>query len=142
MGVRRRDFLFLATLAAAAASVTAALGQAVTPAVGPTGSGAQSAASIPDFSGIWSHPVLARLRTAGIRAWSGDESFARARRGPQRGLSDPRQLVSDYTNPILKPQAAEFGPNRCPTFFGQLQCGCFSSRTRSSSFTASKSVTS
>jgi hypothetical protein len=28
--------------------------------------------------------------------------------GPQRGVSDPRQLVGDYTNPILKPQAAEF----------------------------------
>ena len=38
MGVRRRDFLLLATLAAAAASVTAAFGQVVTPAVGPTGS--------------------------------------------------------------------------------------------------------
>jgi len=48
MCVRRRDFLLLVTLAAAAASVTDAFGQAVTPAVGPTGSGAQSAASIPD----------------------------------------------------------------------------------------------
>jgi hypothetical protein len=48
MGVRRRDFLLLATLAAAAVPVTAAFGQAATPAVGPTGSGAQSAASIPD----------------------------------------------------------------------------------------------
>ena len=162
MGVRRRDFLLLATLAAAAASVTAAFGQAVTPAVGPTGSGAQSAASIPDFSGIWSHPY-----------WPGFEPPAsgrgpvtnrlRLRGGPQRGVSDPRQLVGDYTNPILKPRAAEVvkkhgemelsgvgsptpttsvGPNPCPTFFGQLQCGCSSSRTRSSSFTASKSVTS
>ena len=106
MGVRRRDFLLLATLAAAAASVTAAFGQAVTPAVGPTGSGAQSAASIPDFSGIWSHPY-----------WPGFEPPAsgpgpvtnrsRLRGGPQRGVSDPRQFVGDYTNPILKPQAAE-----------------------------------
>jgi hypothetical protein len=31
----------------------------------------------------------------------------RLRGGPQRGVSDPRQLVGDYTNPILKPQAAE-----------------------------------
>jgi hypothetical protein len=107
MGVQRRDFLLLATLAAAAASVTAAFGQAVTPAVGPTGSGAHSAASIPDFSGIWSHPY-----------WPGFEPPAsgpgpvtnrlRLRGGPQRGVSDPRQLVGDYTNPILKPQAAEF----------------------------------
>ena len=34
MGVRRRDFLLLATLAAATASVTAVFGQAVTPTVG------------------------------------------------------------------------------------------------------------
>ena len=104
MGVRRRDFLLLATLAVAAASVTAALGQAETPAVGSTGSAAQSA--IPDFSGIWSHPY-----------WPGFEPPAsgpgpvtnrsRLRGGPQRGVSDPRQFVGDYTNPILKPQAAE-----------------------------------
>src|SRR5208282_6532394 len=54
----QRDFLLLVTLAAAAASVTAAFGQAVTPAVGPTGSFAQSAASIPDVSGMWTHPYL------------------------------------------------------------------------------------
>ena len=103
MGVRRRDFLLLATLAAVAASVTAAFGQAVAPTVGPTGSGAQSAASIPDFSGIWSHPY-----------WPGFEPPAsgpgpvtnrlRLRGGPQRGVSDPRQLVGDYTNPILTPR--------------------------------------
>ena len=56
MNVQRRDFLLLVTLAAAAA--TPAFGQAAAPAVGPTGSGAQSAASIPDFSGIWGHPYL------------------------------------------------------------------------------------
>jgi hypothetical protein len=107
MGVQRRDFLSLAILAAAAASATAAFGQTLMPAVGPTRSGAQSAASIPDFSGIWSHPY-----------WPGFEPPAsgpgpvtnrlRLRGGPQRGVSDPRQLVGDYTNPILKPQAAEF----------------------------------
>jgi hypothetical protein len=105
MGVRRRDFLLLATWAAAA-SVTAAFGLVVTPAVGQTGNGVQSAASIPVFSGIWSHPY-----------WPGFEPPAsgpgpvtnrlRLRGGPQRGVSDPRQLVGDYTNPILKPQAAE-----------------------------------
>jgi hypothetical protein len=106
MGVRRRDFLLLATLAAATASVTAAFGQPVTPVVEPTGSGAPSTASIPDFSGIWSHPY-----------WPGFEPPAsgpgpvtnrlRLPGGPQKGVSDPRQLVGDYTNPILKPQAAE-----------------------------------
>src|SRR6516225_900483 len=50
---RGRDFLVLVTLAAAAA--TPALGQAPT-AVPSASSAAQGAASIPDFSGIWSHP--------------------------------------------------------------------------------------
>jgi hypothetical protein len=62
--------------------------------------------SISDFSGVWGHlslpgfeppasspgPVTNRLRLRG---------------GPQRGVGDPRQLVGDYTNPILKPAAAE-----------------------------------
>src|SRR5262245_51976681 len=106
MGVRRRDFLLLATLAAAAAFATAAFGQTVTSAVGPTGSGTQSASSIPDFSGMWTHPY-----------WPGFEPPAsgpgpvtnrlRLRGGPQRGVSDPRQFVGDYTNPILKSEAAE-----------------------------------
>src|ERR1700693_3509607 len=56
MGAQRSDFLLLVTLAAAVVCVTAAFGQAVTPAVGPAGSAAQSA--IPDFSGIWSHPYF------------------------------------------------------------------------------------
>jgi len=106
MGVQRRDFLSLAILVAAAASVTAAFGQMVMPAGGSTGSGDESAASIPDFSGIWSHPY-----------WPGFEPPAsgpgpvtnrlRLPGGPQRGVSDPRQLVGDYTNPILKSEAAE-----------------------------------
>ena len=160
MDVRRRVFLLLAILAATAASVVAAFGQAVTPAVGP--SGTQSAASIPDFSGIWSHPY-----------WPGFEPPAsgpgpvtnrlRLRGGPQKGVSDPRQLVGDYTNPILKPQAAEVvkkhgegelsgvgsptPTNQCwpepvPYAFGQLRCGCSSSRTGSPSSTAIKPVTS
>jgi hypothetical protein len=66
----------------------------------------QVTASIPDFSGIWTHPY-----------WPGFEppssgpgpvtNRSRVRGGPQRGVSDPRQFVGDYTNPILKPQAAE-----------------------------------
>src|SRR5215831_8796723 len=107
MGVVPRDFLLLATLAAAAASVTAAFGQAVTPAVGPTCSGAQSAASIPDFSGIWSHPYFPGFEPPASGPGPVTNRL-RLRGGPQRGVSDPRQLVGDYTNPILKTQAAEF----------------------------------
>src|SRR5215470_12399880 len=106
-GIFKIILTVLVVAVGAAASMTAAFGQAVTPAVGATGSGAQSAASIPDFSGIWSHPY-----------WPGFEPPAsgpgpvtnrlRLRGGQQRGVSDPRQLVGDYTNPILKPLAAEF----------------------------------
>ena len=64
--------------------------------------GVQSAASAPDFSGIWTHPfwpgfdppvsgpgpVVNKVRTAS-------------------GIGNSDQLVGDYSNPILKPQAAE-----------------------------------
>ncbi len=53
MTLQRRDFLLVVTLAAAAA--TPAFGQAVAPTVAPANSGKESAASIPDFSGMWVH---------------------------------------------------------------------------------------
>jgi hypothetical protein len=63
---------------------------------------ANNGAPIPDFSGIWAHPTLPGFETPP----SGP--------GPVRNLSRTRngvgnfnQLVGDYTNPILKPQAAE-----------------------------------
>ena len=93
-------FLFLMPLAAA----TPASGQAEAPTVGPART--QGAAYIPDFFGRWSHPY-----------WPGFEPPAsgpgpvtnrlRLREGPQKGVSNPNQLVGDYTNPFLKPWAAE-----------------------------------
>ena len=80
--------------------------QTVTPAAGLSSRGTQAAASTPVFSGIWGHPY-----------WPGFEPPAsgpgpvvnksRLPGGPQRGVSHPDQFVGDYTNPILKPQAAE-----------------------------------
>src|SRR6202521_5508706 len=52
---RQRDFLLLVILAAAAAA-TSGLGQTVAPLAGPTSSDTASTASVPDFSGIWTHP--------------------------------------------------------------------------------------
>src|SRR5262249_15237527 len=96
---RRIFFLIMMTLATAA---TPAGGQAVTHAVERSGGGAP----IPDFSGIWGHPY-----------WPGFEPPAsgpgpvtnrsRLRGGPQAGVSSPGEFVGDYTNPILKPWAAE-----------------------------------
>ena len=61
--------------------------------------GAQTAA-LPDFSGIWWHPSL-----------PGPEPLASGpttvtNRSRHDGASDYGQLVGDYTNPILKPEAA------------------------------------
>jgi len=53
MTLQWRDFLLLVTLAAAAA--TPAFGQTVAPTVAPANSGKESAASIPDFAGMWVH---------------------------------------------------------------------------------------
>ena len=86
----RRGFRFLAMLTAAAAA-TSTLVQS-----------APAAPSAPDFSGIWTHPywpgfdpplsgagpVVNRVRTAS-------------------GIGNSDQLVGDYSNPILKPQAAD-----------------------------------
>src|SRR3982074_26200 len=93
MTMRRQKFLFLATLAAAAPG----LGQAA----GPTASSTNGAASIPHFSGVWAHTSITGFEPLA----SGPTSLVNLSR---RGItSDNRQLVGDYKNPILKPEAAE-----------------------------------
>ena len=82
----------IAMTAAAALSSSAALAQKPS----------QGTASIPDFSGVWAHP-------------SGNSGFEPLPSGPRpvtgllrrSGVSDPYQYVGDYTNPILKPKAAQ-----------------------------------
>jgi hypothetical protein len=59
----------------------------------------QGTVSIPDFSGIWAHPSNFEPPASGP-----GPVLNRARRD---GKSDPYLMVGDYTNPILKPQAAE-----------------------------------
>ena len=100
-----RDFALLVTLAAA----TPAFGQAETPTA--------STPSIPDLSGIWGHPyipsfdpplsgpgpVLNKARWSQVFGTDGPLAP-----GTNAALvSNPNKLVGDYTNPILKPQAAE-----------------------------------
>jgi len=100
VNAQRRDFRLLVTLVALAAAAMPAWGQ-VAPAVRPIGSGTQSAASIPDFSGTWAH-----------LSWP-DFEPPLAGPGPvknrsrRNGVANAYQLVGDYTNPILKPHAAE-----------------------------------
>ena len=85
---RRWKFLILVTLSAAA--VTPVLGQAAAP-----------AASIPDFSGWWIHPSIPGFEPLA----SGPTSLTN--RSRRDGMNNILQLVGDYTNPILKPEAAE-----------------------------------
>jgi hypothetical protein len=112
---RQRDFLLLATLAAAAA--TPALGQDAAPAARGASSAKQSAASIPDFSRMWSNtlgpgfsppasgpgPVLNKARQrAAIDIFGQPLSAANA---PIVSMGGRR--VGDYTAPILQPWAAQ-----------------------------------
>jgi len=99
MNMKQRQFLSLMALAAAAA--TPALGQTAAPAVATAGSAAQGAATIPDFSGMWWHPSLPGFEPPA----SGPGPVTN--RSRRNGVSDYGQLVGDYTNPILKPAAAE-----------------------------------
>jgi len=99
MSARQRDFPLLVTLMAAVA--TPALGQTVAPAVGSATSGTQSAASIPDFSGIWAHPYLTGFEPPA----SGPGPVTN--RSRRNGVGNFQQLVGDYASPILKPEAAE-----------------------------------
>jgi hypothetical protein len=104
MNLRRRAFLLLVTLSMAAA--TSALGQTGAPAVTSIDTGTPSGASIPDFSGLWSHASLNGLELP-LSGPGPVRNRSRLSTGPQAGVGDIRQLVGDYTNPILKPWAAE-----------------------------------
>ena len=96
----RRDFLLWAALAVAA--VTPAFGQTAAPAAAPAAGGPQSAASIPDLSGMWAHPYLTGFEPP----VSGPGPVRNKSRLPN-GVANFQRLVGDYANPILKPQAAE-----------------------------------
>jgi hypothetical protein len=100
---KQRDFLLCVILAAAAAAP--AWGQVVAPSNGPAGSGTQSV-SIPDFSGVWAHPSLGFESPV-----SGPGPVVNKSRLPN-GSSNYSKLVGDYSNPILKPQAAEIVKKR------------------------------
>jgi hypothetical protein len=104
MNVQSRDLLLLVTLGTAAATPT--LGQTAAPAVMPTDTGTSSGASIPDLSGSWSHASLNGLELP-LSGPGPVRNRSRLRTGPQPGVGNIRQLVGDYTNPILKPWAAE-----------------------------------
>jgi hypothetical protein len=88
-------------VALAGTVATPALGQTAAPLAGSAGTRTQSAASIPDFSGAWVHPALGFGPPL-----SGPGPVRNKARLPS-GASNFSLLVGDYTNPILKPEAAE-----------------------------------
>jgi hypothetical protein len=89
-----------ATLIGMAATPT--LGQTETPAAASIGSGNQSAASIPDFHGIWG-----RVSFPGFAPPVTGPGPVINKKRERNGTSSLYGYVGDYTNPILKPQAAE-----------------------------------
>jgi hypothetical protein len=84
--MRRRNSFLVVTLAAAA---------------GDAGFGQSHSPAIPDFAGNWWHPSLPGFEPMG----SGPRPVTN--RSRRNGVSNYDQLVGDYTNPILKPEAAE-----------------------------------
>jgi hypothetical protein len=104
MSVRRRRDCLLSVLLVA---VVLAPASGQTPARSPTGSTVQGAAAIPDFSGMWVHPYFPGFEPPVL----GPGPVLSKLRRPDGG-SNTRQLVGDYTNPILKPEAAEKVKNK------------------------------
>ena len=98
--IMRRDFFLLVTLAAAAA--TPALAQTAVPAGESPRGTPQSAASTPDLTGLWGHPSL-----PGFEPPASGPGPVRNRSRLPNGVANFNRLVGDYTNPILKPEAAE-----------------------------------
>jgi hypothetical protein len=111
----RRNFLLIAAVATAAAMPASAQ----TLAAGPIGGEAHGAASIPDFTGAWTHWAFPWFEPPA----SGPGPITNLSRWPEQrpqtlggsaalpvstvGVSNYDQLVGDYKNPILKPWAAE-----------------------------------
>jgi hypothetical protein len=94
MGVRR-DLLLCLTLAAATAFLPTTAFAGERPEDGTPG-----AYAVPDFSGIWAHPYLTGFEPPA--AGPGPVT----NRSRRNGVGNFQRLVGDYTNPILKPEAA------------------------------------
>src|SRR5579883_2788881 len=62
--------------------------------------------AVPDFSGLGWHPSL-----PGPEPLASGPTTVTNRARTRSGISDYGQLVGDYTNPILKPSAAEIVKN-------------------------------
>jgi hypothetical protein len=93
-------FALASAIAWAGALAPPAAAQGTAPAVAASGGAAQSTASIPDFSGLWAHPGL------GFGPQLSGPGPVRNKSRTPSGASNFDRLVGDYSNPILKPEAA------------------------------------
>src|SRR5258706_8230804 len=104
---------FLLFGAALAVAAMPAMGQSPS-AAGRAGSETQSAAAIPDFSGVWNHPVFPWFEPpasgagpiTNLSRWAKQVPAGAAGSAglpPSKvGISDYDQLVGDYNSPILQ----------------------------------------
>ena len=98
MDLQWRNLSLVFTLAAAVA--TPAFGQAVPPKVGPANGGSEGVEAIPDFTGLWVHAL------PGFEPLPSGPTALVNRSRRENGTGDILKLTGDYTNPILKPEAA------------------------------------
>src|SRR6516225_3662433 len=111
---RQRNSLLFAAMTAAA--VLPAVAQ--TPSTVGSGGSEHSAAWIPDFSRVWTHPAFPWFEPpawgpgpiTNLSRWAGQGSSglrgSLALPAGRVGISNYDQLVGDYKNPILQPWAA------------------------------------
>ena len=78
----------------------------IIPALLPLAAEAQQSAAPPDFFGVWGHPYWPSFEPPALGPGP-VRNRSRLRSGPQAGVSNPSELVGDYTDPILKPWAAD-----------------------------------
>jgi hypothetical protein len=94
--------LFLVSVIFPAMAAITALAQSVTPSPPAVViNSTLSAASVPDFAGFWVHPYFPGIEPPA----SGPGPLVNRSRRPS-GVGNNSQFVGDYTNPILKPEAA------------------------------------
>jgi hypothetical protein len=113
----QRNFLLFAAAAMAATAAVPAMAQAPL-AAGPAASEKHSAASIPDFSRVWTHPAFPWFEPpesgpgpiTNLSRWAGQGAAgpggSLALPPSKTGISNYDQLVGDYKSPILQPWAA------------------------------------
>src|ERR1700716_3610050 len=114
MRMQRDVLLFVAVV-----TVVATPAMAQTPsAAGPAGSEKHSAASIPNLSGVWTHPAFPWFEPpasgpgpiTNLSRWAGQgpagPGGSLALPAGKVGISNYDQLVGDYHSPILQPWAA------------------------------------